>query len=168
MVSSTFLKQRHQSLLLRRAPLALRVYSTGTLPQTKVSDVKTIHTTNDYVIPPVIATSSHAEQLNAQTTATLKTSILADAKSTVTDNAKIKETEQPIKHAVVSTFDLFSIGIGPSSSHTVGPMRAAKIFIEDLVSFDVLSHVSQIRVDLYGSLALTGVGHGTPNAILVF
>ncbi|KAJ3323982.1 hypothetical protein HDV06_000958 [Boothiomyces sp. JEL0866] len=65
------------------------------------------------------------------------------------------------------TFDLFSIGIGPSSSHTVGPMRAAKIFVEDLNSLGVLRKVSQIRVDLYGSLALTGVGHGTPNAILM-
>ncbi|RKO88593.1 serine dehydratase beta chain-domain-containing protein, partial [Blyttiomyces helicus] len=72
-----------------------------------------------------------------------------------------------VQHAVVSTFDLFSIGIGPSSSHTVGPMRAAKIFVEDLEKLDVLRNVSQLRVDLYGSLALTGVGHGTPSAILM-
>ncbi|KAJ1828172.1 hypothetical protein LPJ73_008618, partial [Coemansia sp. RSA 2703] len=70
-------------------------------------------------------------------------------------------------HAVVSTFDLFSIGVGPSSSHTVGPMRAGKIFVQDLVDHKVLTKVSSIKVDLYGSLALTGIGHGTPNATLM-
>ncbi|KAJ1991440.1 hypothetical protein H4R33_001361 [Dimargaris cristalligena] len=70
-------------------------------------------------------------------------------------------------HAVVSTFDLFSIGIGPSSSHTVGPMRASKIFIADLEHYHLMDRVSHLRVDLYGSLALTGVGHGTPDAILI-
>ncbi|KAJ3184539.1 hypothetical protein HDU87_003940 [Geranomyces variabilis] len=70
-------------------------------------------------------------------------------------------------HAVVSTFDLFSIGVGPSSSHTVGPMRAAKIFLEDLKSAGVLQRVRIMKVHLYGSLALTGEGHGTPNAILM-
>ncbi|TPX61827.1 L-serine ammonia-lyase [Powellomyces hirtus] len=70
-------------------------------------------------------------------------------------------------HAVVSTFDLFSIGVGPSSSHTVGPMRAAKIFLEDLKNAGVLSRVRIMKVHLYGSLALTGEGHGTPNAILM-
>lgn len=49
-------------------------------------------------------------------------------------------------HAVVSTFDLFSIGVGPSSSHTVGPMRAAKIFITDLKEHKVLDKVSSLRV----------------------
>ena len=72
-----------------------------------------------------------------------------------------------VQHAVVSMFDLFSIGIGPSSSHTVGPMRAAKIFIEDLVELGALEKVAQLRCDLYGSLAMTGVGHGTPNAVLM-
>ncbi|KAJ1559365.1 hypothetical protein HK405_010912 [Cladochytrium tenue] len=70
-------------------------------------------------------------------------------------------------HAVVSVFDLFSIGVGPSSSHTVGPMRAAKIFVEDLRLLALLQRVRQIRVDLFGSLALTGEGHGTPGAILM-
>ncbi|KAJ3173662.1 hypothetical protein HDU88_002751 [Geranomyces variabilis] len=70
-------------------------------------------------------------------------------------------------HAVVSTFDLFSIGVGPSSSHTVGPMRAAKIFLEDLKTAGVLQRVRIMKVHLYGSLALTGEGHGTPNAILM-
>ncbi|KAJ1973597.1 hypothetical protein H4R35_004036 [Dimargaris xerosporica] len=80
------------------------------------------------------------------------------------------ETARPdedTRHAVVSTFDLFSIGIGPSSSHTVGPMRASKIFISDLEHYDLMARVHRLRVDLYGSLALTGVGHGTPDAILI-
>lgn len=77
------------------------------------------------------------------------------------------ESTQPVQHAVVSTFDLFSIGIGPSSSHTVGPMRAAKIYIEDLISHNLLEKVIEIRIDVYGSLAMTGSGHGTPNAILM-
>ncbi|SAL98252.1 hypothetical protein [Absidia glauca] len=70
-------------------------------------------------------------------------------------------------HAVVSTFDLFSIGIGPSSSHTVGPMRAARIFVNDLKEHNVLEKVHSLRVDLYSSLALTGKGHGTPEAVLL-
>ncbi|KAG0216016.1 hypothetical protein BGX31_000706 [Mortierella sp. GBA43] len=75
--------------------------------------------------------------------------------------------EEETRHAVVSTFDLFSIGIGPSSSHTVGPMRAAKIFITDLRDHNVLDKVSKLRIDLFGSLALTGIGHGTPDSILM-
>ncbi|KAI9469221.1 L-serine ammonia-lyase [Coemansia mojavensis] len=70
-------------------------------------------------------------------------------------------------HAVVSTFDLFSIGVGPSSSHTVGPMRAGQIFVQDLVDHKILEKVATIKIDLYGSLALTGIGHGTPNATLM-
>ncbi|ORX57553.1 L-serine ammonia-lyase [Hesseltinella vesiculosa] len=70
-------------------------------------------------------------------------------------------------HAVVSTFDLFSIGVGPSSSHTVGPMRAAKFFINDLKEHNLLDKVDTLRVDMFGSLALTGKGHGTDNAILM-
>jgi hypothetical protein len=49
-------------------------------------------------------------------------------------------------HAVVSTFDLFSIGVGPSSSHTVGPMRAAKIFVSDLKKHNILKRVHTLRV----------------------
>ncbi|GAM87582.1 hypothetical protein ANO11243_056090 [Dothideomycetidae sp. 11243] len=70
-------------------------------------------------------------------------------------------------HAVISTFDLFSIGIGPSSSHTVGPMRAGNIFINDLKEANVLPKVAKIHVSLYGSLALTGEGHMTPSALLL-
>src|SRR6476619_7065235 len=67
----------------------------------------------------------------------------------------------------VGVFDLFSIGIGPSSSHTVGPMRAAAGFAEELKSAGVLEQVVSLRVDLYGSLAATGHGHGTMTAILL-
>lgn len=67
----------------------------------------------------------------------------------------------------VGVFDLFSIGIGPSSSHTVGPMRAAAVFAEELKASGVLDRVAGLRVDLYGSLAATGHGHGTMTAILL-
>ena len=60
----------------------------------------------------------------------------------------------------VSVFDLFKIGIGPSSSHTVGPMRAAKMFVELLEKQGLLGKTTRIGVQLYGSLGLTGVGHG--------
>ena len=66
-----------------------------------------------------------------------------------------------------SIFDLFRIGIGPSSSHTVGPMRAAKRFAEELACEDLLSVTDSVTIDLYGSLALTGIGHGTDRAILL-
>ena len=59
-----------------------------------------------------------------------------------------------------SIFDLFKIGIGPSSSHTVGPMRAAYRFLLVLSHAGLLSKVSSVRVELYGSLALTGKGIG--------
>ena len=71
------------------------------------------------------------------------------------------------EHAVISTFDLFSIGIGPSSSHTVGPMRAGNIFVADLLEAGLLQKVHKIRVSIYGSLALTGGGHMTPSALLL-
>ena len=64
-----------------------------------------------------------------------------------------------------SLFDLFKIGIGPSSSHTVGPMRAAYQFASGLAESGKLSRVARVRVDLYGSLALTGRGHGTPRGV---
>jgi L-serine dehydratase len=67
----------------------------------------------------------------------------------------------------VGVFDLFSIGIGPSSSHTVGPMRAAAVFAEELKGLGKLADVALLRVDLYGSLAATGHGHGTMTAILL-
>lgn len=67
----------------------------------------------------------------------------------------------------ISVFDLFTVGIGPSSSHTVGPMRAAARFVDELRRTDRLSRVAGVRVDLYGSLAATGAGHGTQSAILL-
>lgn len=67
----------------------------------------------------------------------------------------------------VSVFDIFKIGIGPSSSHTVGPMRAAARFCERWLAGDgVLDRVARVRCELYGSLALTGRGHGTDKAVL--
>lgn len=68
----------------------------------------------------------------------------------------------------VSTFDLFKIGIGPSSSHTVGPMRAAARFVARwLVEPGRLQDVARIRAEVFGSLALTGRGHGTDKAVLM-
>ncbi|KAF8582769.1 L-serine ammonia-lyase [Ramaria rubella] len=77
--------------------------------------------------------------------------------------------DDPVRpeHAVISTFDLFSIGVGPSSSHTVGPMRAARIFMFDLQELHVLDKVKTLKITLYGSLAATGKGHHTPQAILL-
>ena len=68
----------------------------------------------------------------------------------------------------VSTFDLFKIGIGPSSSHTVGPMRAAARFVEKwLLESGRLQDVARVRAEVFGSLALTGRGHGTDKAVLM-
>lgn len=67
----------------------------------------------------------------------------------------------------LSIFDLFSIGIGPSSSHTVGPMRAARKFAAMLKEKQLPEEVEKIEVSLYGSLALTGKGHGSDRAILM-
>jgi L-serine dehydratase len=67
----------------------------------------------------------------------------------------------------ISTFDLFSIGIGPSSSHTVGPMRAARLFTEALHDSGLLPDVTRIKAEMYGSLGATGKGHGTPKAVLL-
>jgi L-serine dehydratase len=69
-----------------------------------------------------------------------------------------------VKH---SLFELFKIGIGPSSSHTMGPMRAALRFITELESTGQTLPTATLQVDLYGSLALTGLGHGTDRAILL-
>ena len=56
----------------------------------------------------------------------------------------------------ISVFDLFSVGVGPSSSHTVGPMRAAARFVDDLRTMSAFDDVRELAVDLYGSLAATG------------
>jgi L-serine dehydratase len=67
----------------------------------------------------------------------------------------------------LSVLDIFKIGIGPSSSHTMGPMNAARRFVLDLVERDLLERTTQVGVQLYGSLALTGRGHCTDLAILL-
>ncbi|MDQ0261312.1 L-serine ammonia-lyase [Sinomonas atrocyanea] len=67
----------------------------------------------------------------------------------------------------VGVFELFSVGIGPSSSHTVGPMRAGAVFARELREQGFLERVDSLRVDLYGSLAATGHGHGTFTAVLL-
>jgi L-serine dehydratase len=67
----------------------------------------------------------------------------------------------------ISVFDLFKIGIGPSSSHTVGPMRAAALFVQGMRERDQLGQVNRIEVRLYGSLSATGVGHGSDNAVIM-
>lgn len=67
----------------------------------------------------------------------------------------------------LSVFDLFKIGIGPSSSHTVGPMWATNRFLLDVQTQKLLEHCENIGVDLYGSLAMTGHGHATDKAILL-
>jgi L-serine dehydratase len=66
-----------------------------------------------------------------------------------------------------SIFELFKIGIGPSSSHTVGPMRSAREFVSELDRGGKLDRVTRVTTDLYGSLALTGKGHGTDRAIIL-
>ena len=66
-----------------------------------------------------------------------------------------------------SIFEIFKIGIGPSSSHTVGPMRASREFATTLQRDGLLDRIARVRVELYGSLALTGRGHGTDRAILL-
>jgi L-serine dehydratase len=72
-----------------------------------------------------------------------------------------------LPHEAISVFDMFKIGIGPSSSHTLGPWRAAQRFCENLFSSGLLSSVTGIRVLLYGSLAKTGRGHGTDVAVIL-
>ncbi len=67
----------------------------------------------------------------------------------------------------LSAFDLYSVGIGPSSSHTVGPMRAGEQFVAELAATGLLERVDRVTVELYGSLAATGHGHGTPKAVML-
>lgn len=67
----------------------------------------------------------------------------------------------------ISVFDMFKVGVGPSSSHTMGPWRAAQQFVELIVNQYGIQEITHVRVDLYGSLAKTGVGHGTDIAVLL-
>lgn len=70
------------------------------------------------------------------------------------------------ERAFISALDLFKVGIGPSSSHTVGPLRAARAFVDGLVADGLLERVASVECILFGSLGSTGVGHGTPGAVL--
>lgn len=70
-----------------------------------------------------------------------------------------------MSHEAISVFDMFKIGVGPSSSHTLGPWRAAQRFTKSLQQKELLGTVKELRVILYGSLAKTGVGHGTDIAV---
>ncbi len=70
-----------------------------------------------------------------------------------------------MRHEAISVFDMFKIGVGPSSSHTLGPWRAAQIFLASLEQKEILSDVISIEILLYGSLAKTGKGHGTDIAV---
>jgi L-serine dehydratase len=67
----------------------------------------------------------------------------------------------------ISVFDLFSVGIGPSSSHTVGPMRAAAMFVDALDDTGLLTRTARVRVELFGSLGATGHGHGSVKAVVL-
>jgi len=67
----------------------------------------------------------------------------------------------------ISAFDLFKIGIGPSSFHTVGPMRAARLFVGGLHTHGLLPQVARVHCGLYGSLGATGKGHGSDKAVLL-
>lgn len=67
----------------------------------------------------------------------------------------------------LSIVDMFKIGIGPSSSHTLGPMKAGKAFADDITSTGLIEHTSRVQVDLYGSLSLTGKGHATDKAVVM-
>jgi L-serine dehydratase len=70
-----------------------------------------------------------------------------------------------LSHEAISVFDMFKIGVGPSSSHTLGPWRAANLFLQSLAQKNFLKRVTRLEVLLYGSLAKTGKGHGTDIAI---
>lgn len=67
----------------------------------------------------------------------------------------------------ISIFEMFKIGIGPSSSHTLGPMKAAKAFVDELETAELIDLVDRVDADVYGSLSLTGKGHATDNAIIM-
>ncbi|MEP0356409.1 MAG: L-serine ammonia-lyase [Paraglaciecola sp.] len=68
---------------------------------------------------------------------------------------------------MISVFDMFSVGIGPSSSHTVGPMRATKAFSDQLVTTGMITQVDKVIIELFGSLGQTGKGHGTGKAVIL-
>ena len=77
----------------------------------------------------------------------------------------LKSNSSLLSYEPISVFDIFKIGVGPSSSHTLGPWRAAERFLQSLEQRDILQQVTTIKILLYGSLAKTGVGHGTDIAV---
>ncbi|KAK0381651.1 L-serine ammonia-lyase [Colletotrichum limetticola] len=115
--------------------------------------------------PATVFTGLQSTRLLGTTTQRRNESASGSAAEDEEDAGSYSEADH--EHAVISTFDLFSIGIGPSSSHTVGPMRAGNIFVADLAEANLLHKVNKIRVSIYGSLALTGEGHMTPSALLL-
>ena len=70
-----------------------------------------------------------------------------------------------MSHEAISVFDMFKIGVGPSSSHTLGPWKAAQRFLQSIEDKNLLYRVTNLQVLLYGSLAKTGKGHGTDIAV---
>ena len=68
---------------------------------------------------------------------------------------------------MLSVLDLFRVGIGPSSSHTVGPIRIAARFVDALEQSGAFDRVGRVQVELQGSLALTGEGHASPKAVML-
>ena len=67
----------------------------------------------------------------------------------------------------ISVFDMLKIGVGPSSSHTLGPWRAGERFLEELRKKNLIQSVTRVKTDLYGSLSLTGIGHATDLAVML-
>ena len=67
----------------------------------------------------------------------------------------------------ISVFDMLKIGVGPSSSHTLGPWRAAERFLQEMREENLLGNVTRLKTDLYGSLSLTGIGHATDLAVML-
>jgi L-serine dehydratase len=97
---------------------------------------------------------------------TLTTDASGATLSATTAAGPVEEPQPTHPLAYFSALDLFSIGIGPSSSHTVGPMRAALAFADHLTATGRLADVTRISCSLFGSLGATGLGHGTPDAVL--
>ena len=85
--------------------------------------------------------------------------------STTPSVIKLIFTQKVLPHEAISVFDIFKIGVGPSSSHTLGPWRAAQRFVSHIDSVTSIQSVKSLRVLLYGSLAKTGIGHGTDVAV---
>ena len=67
----------------------------------------------------------------------------------------------------ISVFDMLKIGVGPSSSHTLGPWRAAEKFLAELRNQNQMDNINRVKVDLFGSLSLTGKGHATDLAVML-